>query len=81
MRAEADAGVGAEVAEDLPLGQLAVHGRELGHVDGDGAAAPLSAARAADLEAGGVGEVDQQLRSAASEFSRIRSTPTSSIRS
>ena len=62
VRAEADARIGAEVAEDLPLGELLVHGRELRHVDGDGAAAPLGASRAPHLEAGLVGEVDQQLR-------------------
>ena len=44
------------------LRQLRVHGRELGDVDGDGAAAPLGLARAPDLEAGRVGELDQELR-------------------
>ncbi len=53
---------GPEVAEDLALAQLLVHRGELGHVDGDRAAAALGATRAAHLEAGLVGEVDQELR-------------------
>ncbi len=62
VRPEADAGIGTEVAEDLALAELLVHGGELRHVDGDGAAAALGAPRAPDLEAGLVGEVDQELR-------------------
>ncbi len=42
--------VGTEVAQDLALGQLAVHGRELGHVHGHRPAAPRRVARAAHLE-------------------------------
>ena len=54
-------GARAEVAEDLALRELLVHGRELVDVDGDGAAAALRVARARDPEAGRVGESDQQL--------------------
>ena len=62
VRPEPDPGVGTEVAEDLALGQLAVDGREVGDVDGDGPAAPLGRARAPHLEPGRVREVDQELR-------------------
>jgi hypothetical protein len=62
VRAEADPGVRAEVAEDLALHQLAVHRRELGHPDRHRSAPSLRLSRASNLEAGGVGEVDQQLR-------------------
>ena len=55
-------GVGPEVADDLPLAELLVHGLELRRAHRDRAAAARSIARAADLEAGLVGEVDQQLR-------------------
>ena len=80
VRPEPDPGPGPEVADDLPLAELLVHRLEVGDVDGDGAAAPLRVARRANLEAGLVGELDQQL-GLASEFARIRSTPISSIRS
>ena len=40
VRPEADARIGAKVAEDLPLGQLLVDGGELRDVHGHGAAAP-----------------------------------------
>jgi len=62
VRAQADSRIGAEVAEDLPFGELLVHGRKRRNVDGDGAAAPLGASRAPDLESGFVREVDEQLR-------------------
>ena len=41
VRPEADARVGPEVAEDLPLGQLPVDGGEVRDVDGDRAATAL----------------------------------------
>ena len=61
VRPDPDPGAGPEVAEDLPLRELLVDGRELVDVDGDGAAAALGVARARDPEAGRVGERDQQV--------------------
>src|SRR4051812_2940483 len=60
--AEPQAGVGSEVAEDLALGELLVDGLESGRARGDRAAAAGGVARAADLEAGVVEELDQELR-------------------
>ena len=80
VRADPDPRAGAEVAEDLPLRELFVHGRELVDVDGDGAASSFRIARARDPEAGLLGEADQQ-SVWRSELARIRSTPISSIRS
>ena len=57
VRPRPDARLRAEVAEDLPLGQLAVHGREARDVDGHGPAASLGRARS---PRGRVGEVDQE---------------------
>src|SRR5581483_5264579 len=62
VRAEPDARVGPEVAQDLSLHQLAVDGWELGHVHRHRATAAARVARAAHLEARRVGEVDQELR-------------------
>ena len=62
VRAEADSGAGPEVAEDRALLELRVDGRRLRHVDDDRAAAPRRVPRRVHLEAGGVGEVDEELR-------------------
>ena len=62
VRPETDARVGTEVAEDLPLGQLLVHGGELRDVDDHRAATALGRPRAPDLEPRLVGELDEQLR-------------------
>ena len=81
VRAEADARIRPEVAEDPALLELRVDGGELGNVDRDRSAAPRRVARAAHLEA----RLRRRGRSGAavwrSEFSRIRSTPISSTRS
>src|SRR5438309_3696454 len=61
VRAEAKAGVGPEVTEDSTLGELGVNGLELRRADGDRPAAPSRVAWAAELEAGLVEELDQQL--------------------
>src|SRR5713226_7758625 len=53
---EPDSRARAEVADDLPLAELLVHGLEVRHVHGDGAAAAGRVARRAHLEAGVVGE-------------------------
>src|SRR5512145_2536282 len=71
VRAEPEAGVGPEVAQNLPLGELTVDGGEVGNVNRDGAAAPLRRERAAHLEAGGVCEIDEELRLA----ERVRPDP------
>src|SRR5439155_7272399 len=52
VRPKPEPGVGAEVAQDLPLSELPVHGFELRRADGHGAAAPGRVARAPDVEAG-----------------------------
>src|SRR5512133_1451373 len=52
MRAEANASVGTEVADDLARAELAVDGLGLGCADHDRAAAPIRVARAEHLEAG-----------------------------
>jgi len=52
---------GAEVAEDLPLRELLVHGGELVDVNGDGAAAAGGVAWARDPEAGRLGEANQEI--------------------
>src|SRR6187200_1835481 len=62
VRSEAEAGVGAEVADDLTLSELLVHGLEFGRSHGDGAAAAGCVTRAADVEAGVAAEVDEELR-------------------
>ena len=62
VRAEPDAGVRPEVAEDLPPGQLAMDGREVRHVHGHRPAPALRLPGASDLVPGTVGEVDQELR-------------------
>src|SRR5256885_16364672 len=62
VRAEPDARVRAEVAEDLPLAELLVHGLELGRLHEHGAATARRVARAPDLEARLVQQLDQQLR-------------------
>src|SRR6266540_5266918 len=61
VRPEPEARVRTEIAEDLPLAELRVHGLELGCTDGDGAAAPGGVARAADLESASLEQFDQQL--------------------
>ena len=50
VRPQADAGVGAEVAKDLPLGQLPVDSGEVGHVHRHRAAATVGRPRAPHLE-------------------------------
>ena len=40
VRADADTGARAEVAQDRPLLQLGIDGRRLGHVDDDRSTAP-----------------------------------------
>src|SRR3989442_6433428 len=62
MRPEPQSRIGPEVAEDLALVELLVHGLELGRAHRHGAAAARRIARAADLEAGLVEQVDQELR-------------------
>src|SRR5207249_5423606 len=71
VRAEPDARVGSEVADDPPLAELAVHGRVVGRAHEHGAAAALRVAGTAELEAGGVEQFDQQLR----ERERARPDP------
>src|SRR3954470_4782632 len=71
VRTEPQPGVRPEVAEDLTLGELLVDGFELGRPDGDGAAPALRVARAADVEARRVEEVDQQL----CLLNRLRANP------
>src|SRR5438132_4959065 len=61
VRSEPDPGIRTEVAEDLPLCELAVDGLELGCADGHGPAAPGGLARTADLESSGLEQVDQEL--------------------
>src|SRR4051794_16085302 len=62
MRPEADARVGAEVAEDLPLRQLLVHRLELRHVHGHRPAAAFRLTWRADAEAARICTLDQELR-------------------
>src|SRR5437870_6251242 len=62
VRPEPDPGIGTEVAEDLPLCELAVDGLELGCAHGHGPAAPGGLARTAHLESGRLEQVDQELR-------------------
>src|SRR5207248_7185377 len=71
MRPEPDSGFGTEVAENLPFGELAVDGFELGCADSDSAAAAGRIAGAPDFEAGGLEEIDQQVRLA----ERVRADP------
>src|SRR5437016_1376893 len=59
VRAETDAGVRPEVAQDPARLELGVDGRELGHAHGDRPSPPRGLARAHDLEAGLVRELDQ----------------------
>ena len=81
VRPDPDPGAGPEVAQDLPLGELPVHGREVVDVDGDGAAAALRLARARDPEAGRRRRARSGASVCRSELALIRSTPISSIRS
>src|SRR2546423_802488 len=62
VRPEPDPGIGTELAQDLPLRELTVDGLELGCAHGHGPAAPGEFARTADLESGGLEQVDQELR-------------------
>src|SRR4029077_4053748 len=62
VRSDANSGIRTEVADDLALAELLVHGLELRRADRDRANAARGVARAADLEAGLVTEIDQQLR-------------------
>src|SRR5437879_3492042 len=62
VRPEPDARVGAKVAEDLPLGELPVDGLELGRTHRHSPAAAGRVTGAADVEAGTVEQVDQELR-------------------
>ena len=61
MRPDPDSGARPEVAEDLPLRELLVDGREVVHVHRDRAAAALVRTRARDPEAGGFRQPDQQV--------------------
>jgi hypothetical protein len=61
VRADPNAGTGPEVAEDLPLAELGVHGLEVRHVHRHRPSATKRVTRAADLEPGCVGELDQQI--------------------
>src|SRR6266511_4564121 len=61
VRPEPQPGIRAEVAQNLPLGELRVHGLELRGADRDRAAAPAGVPRAADLEPRLVEELDQEL--------------------
>src|SRR4029079_10011436 len=58
-RPESDPDLGAEVAEDLPLGELLVDTLEPGHPDRHAGAAPRLVALRGDLESGPVRELDQ----------------------
>ena len=62
VRTEPNAGVGAEVADDPALAELAMHGCVIGGADEHGAAAPCRLARARHLEPRLVQQLDQQLR-------------------
>src|SRR3954451_11361997 len=62
MRADAQACLRAEVTEDLPFCELLVHGLELGRSNGHGPTASGWIARAADVEARLVEQIDQELR-------------------
>src|SRR5262245_17492875 len=61
VRPEAETGVGAEVAEDLALGQLLVDGLELRCANRDRSASTGPIPGTANLEAGLVEQVDEQL--------------------
>ena len=56
------AGVGPEVADDTALAELAVYGRIVRRADEHGAAAPVRLARARDLEAGALEQLDEERR-------------------
>src|SRR5205085_3739737 len=62
MRTEANASIGAEIADDLARAELAVDGLGLGCADCDGAAAWVRVARAQDLEAGCLEQLHEQRR-------------------
>src|SRR3970040_559516 len=61
VRAEANAGVRPEVTEDPARLEFRMDGGELRNVERDRSAAARGVTRAANLEAGLVGEVDEQL--------------------
>ncbi len=66
---------------DLTLAERALDRLEVGDVQGHGAAASLRLARGAQLESGVVGRARSGAAVWRSELARMRSTPTSSIRS
>ena len=80
MRPEPEAGVGTEVAEDLALGELAVDGGEVGTLT---VTVPPRRSGSRRLRTSNPASSARSIRSwvCRSEFARIRSTPTSSIRS
>ena len=80
VRAEANAGVGPKVADDLARGELAVDGFGLRGADDHRAATAIGVARAQHLETDRLEQPDES-SVCSIERPRMRSTPTSSISS